>query len=293
MNGKAFAPGHITGFFEIFDRPADPLRKGSRGAGVNLSLGVLTTVDARPSGRQSIDILLNGRKAPADTTLHAVRQLIGRRKLQVRVRSDFRLPVGQGLGMSAAGALSAALALSSALGLPQTLHQAARAAHSAEITSRTGLGDVAGQLRGGWEIRVRPGLPPHGLVDRILAPGMPIIICVSGAPVPTKGVLSDPAMRRSINRVGRGCMEAMLRRPTLDNFFRLSKRFARLSGLASRESLHLVEEIRKRRLGMAGVSMIGNSVFAVGDIPALAGLMKGHGRVIWCSTDLCGAAPVV
>jgi len=292
MNGKAFAPGHITGFFEIFDRPADPLRKGSRGAGVNLSLGVLTAVEARPSGRQSVDILLNGRKAPADTTLRAVRQVLGRRKLEVLVRSDFRLPVGQGLGMSAAGALSAALALSGALGLPQTLHQAARAAHSAEIASRTGLGDVSGQLRGGWEIRVRPGLPPRGFVDRMLAPDMPVAVCVFGEPVPTKGVLSDPAMRRSVNRAGRGCVVAMLRRPTLDNFFRLSKRFARLSGLASREALSLVEEIQKRRLGMAGVSMIGNSVFAVGDVPAIADLMKGRGRVFRCSTDSRGARAV-
>ena len=293
MTKKAFAPGHITGFFEICDGPSDPLRKGSRGAGVNLSLGVLTTVEASEAGKQSVDIRLNGRKAPAETTLAAVLEIIEKRKLQVSVRSEVQLPVGQGLGMSAAGALSTALALSSALGLPHTLHRAGLAAHIAEVQTRTGLGDVSGQMRGGWEIRVRPGFPPYGFVDRMLAPKMRMAICVSGEPVATKRVLGDPAMRRSINRAGRACMNEMLEKPALENFFSLSCRFARQTGLASKETLLLVDEIMTRNLGQAGVSMIGNSVFAVGDIAGLRNLMKGHGKVYLCETDLSGATPVV
>ena len=293
MTKKAFAPGHITGFFEICDGPSDPLRKGSRGAGVNLSLGVLTTVEASEAGRQSVDIRLNGRKAPAETTLAAVLEIIGKRKLQVSVRSEVQLPVGQGLGMSAAGALSTALALSSELRLPHTLHRAGQAAHIAEVQTRTGLGDVCGQMRGGWEIRVRPGFPPYGFVDRMPAPKMRMAICVPGEPVATKRVLGDPAMRRSINRTGRACMNEMLEKPTLENFFWLSYRFARQTGLASKETLLLVDEIMTRNLGQAGVSMIGNSVFAVGDVAGLRNLMKGHGKVYLCETDLSGATPVV
>jgi pantoate kinase len=292
MRTKAFAPGHITGFFEILDRPSDPLRKGSRGAGLSLSLGVATTVEVFPSRTQSIDILLNRRRAPADTTLSAVREVLRDLPFGVKVRSDVQLPVGQGLGMSAAGALSVSLALSSALGRSSPLGRAGRAAHIAEVGSRTGLGDVAGALRGGWEMRVRPGLPPFGLVKRLRAPGMPVAVCVLGDPVPTKGVLSDPARRRSINRVGRACVEEMLREPTLDNFFALSHRFARLSGLASRDALLLVEEIHMRDLGRASVSMIGNTVFAVGDIAELAGFMKGHGRVFRCEVDMKGPRAV-
>jgi len=88
-------------------------------------------------------------------------------------------------------------------------------------------------------------------------------------------------------------MAEMLRRPSLDNFFALSRRFAGRTGLASKESLSLVDEISAGKLGLAGVSMIGNSVFAVGDIPALRALMRGRGKVLVCETDLCGAAPVV
>lgn len=295
MIAKAFAPGHITGFFEICDGPRDPLRRGSRGAGVNLSLGVLTTVRAQQAARQRICIRLDGKASDttATTTRRAVRELLGRRKMDVHVDSDVQLPVGQGLGMSAAGALSASLALAGALGLPHSLHRAAAAAHRAEVLERTGLGDVPGQLRGGWELRVRPGLPPFGFVDRILAPAVEMAVCVAGRPVPTKGVLSDPAKRRAVNRAGRRCMAAMLAHPTLDRFFGLSYDFARRTGLASQESLMLVERIRSLGLGMAGVSMIGNSVFAIGDIRELKELMKPYGRVFLCRTDLGGAGPVL
>lgn len=292
MIGKAFAPGHVTGFFEIRDRPSDPLRRGSRGAGVSLSLGVVTTVGAERAGRASIDIRVNGRRAPAETTRYALEELLGRRRLRVRARSEVRLPVGRGLGMSAAGALSASLALSSALGLPPTDPGAGRAAHSAEVRARTGLGDVAGQLCGGWEVRVGPGLPPFGRVERFHAPALPMALCVLGEPVQTRGVLSDPARRRLINRAGSACMKGMLARPTLRNFFSLSRRFARQTGLASDESLGLVDDIYEKGLGQAGVSMIGNSVFAVGDIAGLRNLMKGHGRVFICETDRGGARTV-
>ena len=39
MKGSAFVPGHITGFFEIFDHE-DSIKAGSRGAGVVLDKGV-------------------------------------------------------------------------------------------------------------------------------------------------------------------------------------------------------------------------------------------------------------
>lgn len=293
MIAKAFAPGHITGFFGIFDRARDPLRRGSLGAGVNLTRGVLTSVDVCEAAEQGIDIRINGRSSKAGTTYRAVRHLIGRSRLKVIVESQVSLPIGQGLGMSAAGALSTALALGSALKNPRTHLQAGRAAHVAEIEERTGLGDVAAQVRGGWEVRVRPGYPPFGLVDRFLAPPEEMAICVSGRPVPTRSVLTDPVSRRRINRAGRECMRRMLGAPTMANFFELSLDFAARTGLAEERSLALANEIRSRGLGRASVSMIGNSVFAVGRIGEIADLMRPHGEVFLCRTDVCGAGPVV
>ncbi len=40
MKCSVFAPSHITGFFEIVDHE-DPLKRGSRGAGVALDKGVV------------------------------------------------------------------------------------------------------------------------------------------------------------------------------------------------------------------------------------------------------------
>jgi len=44
LRGNGFCPGHITGFFTIHDEGSNVLKKGSRGAGVNLSLGVMSMV---------------------------------------------------------------------------------------------------------------------------------------------------------------------------------------------------------------------------------------------------------
>jgi pantoate kinase len=290
MRAKAFAPGHVTGFFEILDGRKDPLRRGSCGAGVNLSLGVLSSVEVRKAARQSIDIRINGKDCDAATTLRAVRCLLGRSMMAVDVDSRSALPVGQGFGMSAAGALSASLALGTLLHL--THLQAGRAAHIAEIEERTGLGDVAAQLRGGWEIRLRAGYPPHGLVDRFLAPQQKIALCVCGDPVPTKTVLTDPVKRRMICRAGHEAMRRMQMMPTLEEFFSLSHDFAQKTGLAADRPLSLADDIINTELGLASVSMIGNSVFAVGRVPEIARLMKGRGKVFVCDTDWCGAGPV-
>ena len=290
MRAKAFAPGHITGFFEILDSPEDPLRKGSRGAGVNLSMGVHSFVELRKAAKLAIRIRIDGKESDAATTLRAVKILIGGRRVSVDVETRSALPVGQGFGMSAAGALSTSLALGSLLRM--THLRAGRAAHLAEISEHTGLGDVAAQLRGGWEIRLKPGFPPHGLVDRFLAPEQRIALCVCGDPVPTKNVLTDPVKRRMICRAGRRAMKRIRAEPTLERFFSLSLDFASTTGLAGERALSLAEEISDGGLGLASVSMIGNSVFAVGRIPRIVRLMKGRGRVFVCATDGCGARPV-
>jgi len=290
MRAKAFAPGHITGFFEIRDGPRDPLRKGSRGAGVNLSLGVLTSVDVREAACQDISILVNGKESDAATTLRAARRLLGRRRLRVEIRSGAGLPVGQGFGMSAAGALSASLAIGSVLGMGHL--EAGRAAHVAEIEQRTGLGDVAAQLGGGWEMRLRPGYPPYGVVDRFLFAPRRIALCVCGDAVPTKSVLGDPEKRAAICREGRRAMKRIRAAPTIGEFFSLSLGFARSTGLAGASALSLAEDIAASGHGLASVSMIGNSVFATGRMDMIARIMKGRGRAFFCGTDTGGARVV-
>ncbi|MEM2976463.1 MAG: GHMP kinase [Thermoplasmata archaeon] len=289
MRGAAFCPGHITGFFRICDRKCDPLAAGSLGAGVNLVLGATTRVEAREARAQTVRVFINNRRCRARTTERAIRYIIGEGELAVDVRTTLQLPVSQGLGMSAAGALSASLALYSALGLPHTLVAASEAAHRAEIEEGTGLGDVAAQTRGGWEIRLRPGLPPRGFVDRLLAKEREVVLCVTGPPLRTKEVLRDPTRRRAVNRAGSRCFTEFLKKPSLESFFELSLNFVHRTGLVSRASLELARAVSAKGVGLASVSMIGNSVFAVGDTDALVEMMRGRGDVFISGVDLAGA----
>lgn len=57
MKAAAFAPGHISGFFEPIYQNQNADRSGSRGAGINISLGATSQVTVKSSVDQTIDIL--------------------------------------------------------------------------------------------------------------------------------------------------------------------------------------------------------------------------------------------
>src|SRR5512136_2099778 len=57
---RAFAPCHITGFFQIFDETARILNAGSKGAGVSLSQGVETLVKVKRSLKNCSQVSING-----------------------------------------------------------------------------------------------------------------------------------------------------------------------------------------------------------------------------------------
>src|SRR3990170_2724020 len=67
LESSAFCPGHVTAFFEPVEH-ADPYKKGSRGAGLSLSLGVKTRVKARLGRKPSVRAYLNREEVPAPTT---------------------------------------------------------------------------------------------------------------------------------------------------------------------------------------------------------------------------------
>lgn len=121
LRGNGFSPGHITGFFTIHDSGKNILNKGSRGAGVNLSLGVMTMAAIVPpeeESREPLDLTLKVRGVNdfhVDESLYrnVLTSLLPGSgigwKATLRVR--LQLPVGQGFGMSGAGALSSAIAV--------------------------------------------------------------------------------------------------------------------------------------------------------------------------------------
>lgn len=278
----AFCPGHVTGFFEI-RRSADMLSTGSRGAGMCLSLGARSEVRVADSARQSIEVSIDGRKSPAAVTKHALRHLAGDERLKLAVRTTLDLPVSQGFGMSAAGALSASIALASILG--ESRQRAFEAAHMAEIETSGGLGDVSALHAGGITLRRKPGLPPIGDVMRI--DGEPeVVLCVIGRSKLTKSILANPAKARAINSSGSRKVNQLSRTPSIYRLMELSAQFARESGLASGRILEAMSAASE--LGIASMSMLGNSVFAVGDTAGLQRVLSDFGTTYRCRVDTLG-----
>ncbi len=283
MRARAFCPGHVTGFFEVCIGD-EHLSSGSRGAGMCTSLGATSEVEMSKSRTKSIDVRIGGVRRDAKVTVQTLDALIGDSALDVRVSTILDLPESQGFGMSAAGSLSAGIALCDILGMDKRM--AFEAAHSAEIRNRTGMGDVSAIHCGGVTIRELAGLPPKGRVHRIEGtPGL--VLAVVGGQLMTAGVLDDQDTVSRINREGGRRVSELLERPSIENLMRLSATFAIDTGLVSNEVRSAMDSTSSA--GLASMSMLGNSVFAIGQTAELASLLSSHGKVYVTSVDAEGA----
>ena len=272
-SARAFVPSHITGFFAAH-RKDDPRLSGSIGCGLCLSLGATTTIESAPE-IQDTEILLNGALSEAPVSRFVVEKLA---KEPVRVKTELSMPFGAGFGASGAGALGCAYALNSYFDLGLTADEAAAVAHEAEVTNRTGLGDVIAQNAGGLVVRLQPGAPGTGRIDRIPVPPLLISYVVRG-PISTKEVLSDEKVMTAVNVAGEAALKELLKRPTFTNFMQLSRRFTVQSGLASDWALQAIEAVEAAG-GMAGMIMLGDAVFAFGGAGALHSFGEVHTTTI-------------
>lgn len=284
MKASAFAPGHISGFFEPVYHNSDISKTGSRGAGINISFGAISEVTIKDNKSQHFEIFINNKKAAAPVTNLALKYLIGNNKLNIVVKSKFDLPTGQGFGMSAAGSLSSTLATSKIVGLK--IEDAIRASHYAEIQLRTGLGDVISSSFGGIEIRKSAGLPPWGVIEHI--PGkLEIVLCIIGKKVETKKVLSNPEISAKIVEYGKFCTKKILEKPNIENLFHYSQIFTNKTGLANKKVINAINEANN--YGMASMCMLGNSVFASGKTDDLCKVLSPFGKIFVCTVDEYGA----
>lgn len=258
----AFAPAHITGFFEICDSHRNPALAGSRGAGISIGLGVYSTVAVKRSSRSRVEVRVDGRPASMEVTRRAIEELLRMAggRYEVVVDQHLEVPVGAGFGSSGAGALSAALALNEALGLGLSKVEAARAAHIAEVSCRTGLGDVSAQLVGGLEVRREPGAPGLGLVERVPV-GELSVVCASLGSSETRAMLAEPSMRERINRAGRRALASFLRSPSPESFIELSASFAEEVGFMEGWVKGVAEEAVEA--GALGLSVKKRALFAL------------------------------
>ena len=284
MRAAAFSPGHISGFFEPVYNEQDMPRTGSRGAGINVSMGAVSEVIAENSTRQDFEIYVNDGKSEAPVIRLALKYVLGEKPFHVVVKTNLELPMGQGFGMSAASALSATYALAKIIGLSDT--EAMKASHFAEVQLRTGLGDVMACCFGGIEIRKEAGLPPWGMIEH--TPGRyDLVLCVVGKKLDTKKILMDPAKANNIVTYGKYCTKKLLESPSIENFFSLSQVFTKKTNLADKRVIEAIEAANQ--FGMASMCMLGNSVFAMGKTNKLCQTLSSFGKIFVCTVDEYGA----
>lgn len=268
----AFSPGHITCFFHPV-RTGDAVTTGSRGAGLRLSLGTRAVIEERSDGR--LNIVMDGAESDAPVTRRVVSQMCPGRGLDITIEND--LPVGQGFGMSASGAIAVALCLCDILGIDPG--EAYRYAHIAEVVEGGGLGDVSAITCNGHQpVRVKPGLPPYGEVIDTGIKIPKLTLAVTGGKLSTAPVINDPDMQKRMYEVGSGMVDSYVAEPSLESLFRLSREFSSSMGLEAEGVREALDKISKCAPG--GMCMLGHSIFTtlpedevreiLGDVPVFS-----------------------
>ena len=268
MPYKAFSPGSITLFFVPRNTHRSYERNGSMGVSITTNLGAVTEI--REGERLKVYINERLRRG---TIQHLVARLWNFRG---EIRTRLSLPVSQGFGMSGAAALSTSLAIGEAYGA--TYIDSLKIAHRAELEMRTGLGDIASQYFGGITIRLREGIPPYGIVDRIAVAEKDFRAVVLSGKMETSKVLTSQR-RKIIEKYGLDAMREFLKDKTLENAFKIGRKFSRNIGIFSREVYDYMDICEH-----STPCNIGNSLIILGDCPLPRGnvfyIKTGKGAMI-------------
>lgn len=247
---SVFCPGHITCFFEPV-RSNAIMETGSRGVGIKLSKGTTVTLEERSDDR--LDVMMDGKECRCDITRAAI-LMTSSRGFDVTIEND--LPVGQGFGMSASGAIAAAYCACTFEDKP--LDTAFLNAHIAEVVGGGGLGDVSALMcESHVPIRVEPGLPPEGEIRDSGLRFEKLSLAVLGGPLDTGTTLRDKATSKRIGDAGSKCVKEFIANPNIDSLFRLSRSFSKDVGLETPALRKVLSKIPN-----SGMCMLGHSVFS-------------------------------
>lgn len=240
QKAASFCPAYLTGIFTIGKGDA-------AGAGVSLEKGMTTEV----SEAGKTIVFINQEKRQAKVSFAVIEKYRRLYNFHVEVRHHCSLPIGFGLGMSAAGALSLSLALNEFLGAGLSFSQCIKIAHDAEVECGTGLSGVDAAAIGGFLIRKnlksRPIRVPLARRELYIA---------FFAPIKTSSVVWDPEWIRRVNFAGKKALKRLSQQPSWSRFLEFSREFAISSGLA---------DWCARELEMntsASMAMVGRTVFS-------------------------------
>ncbi len=266
MKAKAFCPAHITGFFKAYLNDNDQISQmGSMGAGFSIKHGVTTTVHTRPrsNGEPSFNITTSGfdidKTDVSEYVLTEFQSIGNYTDIFFDIRHDIAVPVGYGLGSSAAVALSLSFALDRVLGTKLTRTEIGHIAHDAEIRCSTGLGDVLASYHGGFEVRTRPGAPGIGSVTKIVTDPI-IVVMMCFAPISTSRFIRERLDK--INGLGGKMVDQLLDTRDYDHFQTMSLEFAEYVGVMTPRMQALIGELAANKIS-CGVALFGETLFSM------------------------------
>lgn len=256
---KAFAPGNVSGVFKIIP-DEDPAKMHSLGMGFTVADGVTVTVTE--SATTSVHF-------NADPIQFAtVRTLLAKlTSARVRIEIETDLPLSGGFGLSGASSLATAFAVNALLDLGLSENALAMAAHVAEVENLTGLGDVAGQFKGGCLIKLVPG-------DPLAAVSLPVPEQVVHyryfSAINTRDVIGDPEQRQRINAAADTALTELARLKNRSEsefgcYIGIAKEFSIQSGLLLDDEVKSAIRECEDSGGTASMIMLGNAVFS--DVP--------------------------
>lgn len=298
MEATAFCPAHVTGFFKanLGENQEVAEKFGSMGAGFSIKEGVTTKViiSSRNNQHSRFRISIKGFQSDkTDVSEFVLKEFLKLGNFEdvfFDIEHQISIPVGYGLGSSGAVALSLSYALDQVLELKLDKIEIGKIAHIAEINCKTGLGDVLASFHGGFEIRVKPGAPGIGKVEKINVDNISIImICFS--PISTNKFIQEHLSK--INGLGGKMVNKLLESKDYDNFQDMSLEFAKYINVMTPRMQKLIEELSLNGI-KSGIALFGETVFTM--IPKISknkvlDIFKKYseGKIIISQLDVQGA----
>ena len=267
MKAVAFCPAHVTGFFKAHfeENQEDTEKFGSMGAGFSIKKGVTTKVVISPQDNRSTKFRISTKGFQTDKTdvsefvLNEFLKLGDFENIFFDIEHNISIPVGYGLGSSGAVALSLSYALDQVLNTKLEGHDIGKIAHNAEVNCKTGLGDVLASYHGGFEVRIKPGAPGIGQVEKINTENLSIImICFS--PISTQQFIREQLSK--INGLGGKMVQKLIESKNYDNFQDMSLEFAKYVNVMTPRMEKLVEELSQNGI-KSGIALFGETVFSM------------------------------
>ncbi|MDX1533014.1 MAG: GHMP kinase [Nitrosopumilaceae archaeon] len=264
MRGLAFCPAHVTGFFkaELNDQLSNPEEFGSVGAGFSIQEGVTTKVQVDYSEKLDYKISISGYKSEntrvSEFVIKEFFKIVKDRKFFIDVKHEISIPVGYGLGCSGAVALSLAMALNEALNTNLSKEKVGQIAHNAEVSCKTGLGDVLASYHGGFEIRTKPGAPGIGALEKVESDTEAILICFS--PISTQKFIDEKI--ETINGLGGKMVSKLVQTKDYNDFQDMSLEFAKYVKVMTPKMSSVIDDLQKNGI-KCGIALFGETVFTL------------------------------